>query len=129
MRRQRNLRYWAPRAQRRSMTALLDRLRQITEAVPRGGAVVLPREWLEAELQALVLPLEHGRDLTVEQVAEQLSRPESTIRGWLGSGRFAGAYKRGRVWRVPRAALEDRRRPAPPSDDGVRLDGWRRLGR
>lgn len=111
------------------MTALLDRLRQMAEAVPPGGAMVVPRDWLEAELQALGPMLPNGGDLTVEQVAEQLHRPESTVRDWLDSGRFAGAYKRGRVWRVPRAALEMRRPAAEPNEAPARLDAWRRLRR
>ena len=111
------------------MTALLDRLRQMAEVVPPGGAVIVPRDWLEAELQALGPAPGDGGDLTVEQVAEQLHRPESTIRDWLESGRFAGVYKRGRVWRVPRAALE-KPRPAPaPDDEPGRLDAWRRVRR
>src|SRR2546428_12162487 len=81
------------------MTALLDRLRKLAEAVPAGGAVIVPRDWLDAELQALSSGLVDRNDLTVAQVAEALNRPESTIRDWLDSGRLPGAYKPGRAWR------------------------------
>jgi excisionase family DNA binding protein len=111
------------------MTTLVDRLRRMAEAVPPGGAVVVPRDWLETELRALVPTLEDGADLTVDQVAEQLRRPVSTIRGWLEGGRFAGAYKCGRVWRVPRRAL-DARRVTPVAEREIsRLAAWRSVRR
>lgn len=110
--------------------ALVDRLRQMAEAVPPGGAVIVPRDWLEAELQALGPAPGEGGELTVEQVAQQLHRPESTIRDWLDSRRFTGAYKRGRVWRVPRSALKQNRGgDSPERDKPVRLDAWRSVRR
>jgi len=111
------------------MTALLDRLRKLAEAVPAGGAVIVPRDWLDAELQALTSWLPAGNDLTVAQVAELFNRPESTIRDWLDSGRLTGAYKRGRAWRVPRAALERQRPGRKPADVPARLDAWRQVHR
>ena len=111
------------------MTALLDRLRKLAEAVPVGGAVIVPRDWLEVQLQTLSWEPVDGNDLTVAQVAELLNRPESTIRDWLDSGRLAGAYKRGRVWRVPRAALESQRLGRTPAGERVRLSAWRRVHR
>src|SRR5438876_9123747 len=109
------------------MTALLDRLRKLAEAVPVGGAVIVPRDWLDAELQALSSGLVDGNDLTVAQVAESLNRPESTIRDWLDSGRLTGAYKRGKVWRVPRAALDKGRLGRARHDEPARLNAWRRV--
>ena len=94
----------------------------MAEAVPPGGSVVVPRDWLEGELQALELyPGEPG-DLTVEQAAKQLQRPESTVRDWMESGRFPGAHKRGKVWRVPRTALQG---VMPTDDKPARLVAWR----
>jgi len=108
------------------MTALLDRLRKLAEAVPEGGAVIVPRDWLDSELQELMSELGSGDELTVAQVAASLNRPESTIRDWLFSGRLTGAYKRGKVWRVPRTALEKGRLGRAPHDELARLNAWRR---
>src|SRR5437879_848682 len=109
------------------MTALLDRLRKLAEAVPVGGAVIVPRDWLEVQLQTLSWEPVDGNDLTVAQVAELLNRPESTIRDWLDSGRLAGAYKRGRVWRVPRTAINKGKLGRAPQDELARLNAWRRV--
>jgi hypothetical protein len=74
-------------------------------------------------------------DLTLEEVADQVHRAPSTVRGWLNAGLVAGAYKlRGRDWRVPPSALamflrqqdaEGGPVPAPPKP--ARLDAWRDL--
>jgi len=109
------------------VTALLDRLRKLAEAVPAGGAVIVPRDWLDSELQALSSELGDGDELTVAQVAASLNRPESTIRDWLDSGRLTGAYKRGKVWRVPRTALNKGRLGRAPQDELARLNAWRRV--
>ncbi len=111
------------------MSVLLDWLREMTKTVPSGGAVMVPRDWLEGELETLGNVLGDVGDFTVQQVAEALHRPESTIRDWLESDRFAGAYKRGRMWRVPQAAIETIRSPAAPQGDAMRLDAWRRVRR
>jgi excisionase family DNA binding protein len=43
-------------------------------------------------------------DLTADEVAREFGRSASTVRGWLGEGRFPGAYRlNGREWRIPRA--------------------------
>ena len=89
--------------------------------------MIVPRDWLDSELQVLYSQLGDGDELTVAQVAASLNRPESTIRDWLDSGRLTGAYKRGRVWRVPRAALEQRRLGRAPADEPARLNAWRRV--
>jgi hypothetical protein len=56
---------------------------------------------------------------TVAEVALQLHRSPSTVRGWCEAGRFAGAFKlNGRDWRIPPAAVErflDAQRPTAPS--------------
>jgi hypothetical protein len=42
------------------------------------------------------------------------------------SGRFPGAYKRGKAWRVPRAALQE---VIPTDDEHARLGAWRAVRR
>ena len=46
------------------------------------------------------------RDRTVEEVAEEMRKAPSTVRGWLLSGDLRG-YKFHREWRIPRSALRD----------------------
>lgn len=48
-----------------------------------------------------------GRDMTVEEVAEEVQRSPSTIRRWLIAGELRGYKLQGRDWRVPRPALRD----------------------
>lgn len=45
------------------------------------------------------------RLLTVEQVAELVGLQPSTIRLWCAKGRFPGAFKIGREWRIPYSSL------------------------
>lgn len=99
------------------------KLRQALELLPPGTEVTLTRELLldalrvdEAQPQA---PLH-----TVAEVAGQLHRSPSTVRGWCEAGRFAGAFKlNGRDWRIPVAAiarfLAGQRPPAPSKADPV----------
>ncbi len=47
------------------------------------------------------------RLLTVEQVAEMVGLQPSTIRLWCSQGRFQGAFKIGREWRIPYASLPE----------------------
>jgi excisionase family DNA binding protein len=87
---------------------LIERLKAMAEATPPGGAVTLPTDWLRRELEAEEDPRPDcpadTPDLTVEELATELTRSGSTVRGWLGEGRFPNAYKlRGRDWRIPRA--------------------------
>ncbi len=85
---------------------ILERLRAIVEAVPSGGSVTIPRDWLAAELEPL-LPAPVSDDLTIAQVALRLGRAPTTIRGWCERGELRGAYRfRAREWRIPPAALE-----------------------
>ncbi len=90
---------------------------------------MVPRDWLEGELQALEAHPGESGDLTVEQAAKELHRPESTVRDWMGSGRLLGAYKRGRVWRVPRTALKKAIPDKAPDDEPARLGAWRAVPR
>lgn len=76
-------------------------------------------------------------DPTIEEVARELGRAPSTVRGWRLAGEFPGAYQLGREWRIPRAdvrAYLDRLRPthetpAPSSDtpplSPPNLGSWR----
>jgi len=45
------------------------------------------------------------RDLRVAEVARLLGCSTSAVRGRVEAGRFVGAYKLGRAWRVPESAL------------------------
>ena len=99
--------------------------------MPPGSSVVLPADWLRGELLA-----EDDNDdgilgdLTLVQVADALDRSVSTIRTWCNSNRMVGAYKLGRSWRIPRAALDSLRNgpveaPTPLSRDAD-LGAWRK---
>lgn len=90
------------------MTPLIERLRAIVEAVPAGGSVSLPRDWLAAELGPVGEPKSAAPTLlTVADVAAQLHRSPSTVRGWVEAGRFTGAFKlNARDWRIPAVAVD-----------------------
>ena len=47
------------------------------------------------------------RDLTVEEVAEEMRKAPSTVRGWLISRDLRGYKLNNREWRVPPSALRD----------------------
>lgn len=116
---------------------LADRIRLLTQALPSdGSAVTLTR----ADLLAL---LEEGPqatsatspDLTVEEVATEVRRAPSTVRGWLIAGELHGYKLNGRDWRVPRPALRAYldHQVELPSHDGVapavNLGAWRQVRR
>lgn len=88
---------------------LRERLERLLEDLPPGGSVTFQRSALEELLEASTEP-RGGReepiaDLTVPELAKELNRSESTVRGWCADGLINGAYKlRGREWRIPRAA-------------------------
>ncbi|MQA92209.1 MAG: helix-turn-helix domain-containing protein [Gemmatimonas sp.] len=103
-------------------TDLLRALRTIADALPPGSSVTLEGGWLRAQLEEV----ENGStqhkaanhrlaDLTVEQVAEELGRSGSTVRGWLAAAEFPNAFKLNqREWRIPLSdvrAFLDRQRP------------------
>lgn len=89
---------------------LLERLQQLVETVPPGGAVTLPRDWLAGELSAGVcITTSTALDpiqLTVAQVATRLHRSPSTVRGWLERGELEGRKIKGRAWLVASAAVD-----------------------
>ena len=89
---------------------LADRIRQLVTALPSDdSAVTLTRK----DLAALVAGADDAspplpqRDLTVEDVAEEVGRAPSTIRGWLIAGDLRGYKLNRRDWRVTRGALRD----------------------
>jgi hypothetical protein len=84
------------------VTALLELTTHDTVSVPRRA--------LEALLVAPgarddVAPAAVVADLSVGRVGVLLGWKPSTIRQWAERGRFAGAYKLGRVWRIPPAGI------------------------
>lgn len=125
---------------------LRERLRQLAEALPRGGAVTFSRDDLLAMLEedgAENSPAERSTavldDLTVEDIMQATNRARSTVCGWMPELKRLGAYKLGREWRVPRATWEaflakrrDRQQgAAAPSSarrsSKVDTGSWRRL--
>ena len=113
---------------------LHDRLRQLASALPSDDAAV---SFTRADLLALAeedeAPATPARDLTVEEVAEEMGRAPSTVRGWLITGALRGYKLNGRDWRVPRPALRDyvtarTETNDPPSEGGeVDITAWRRV--
>jgi len=114
----------------------LERLRKAVELLPAGVCVTAQREaLLEALGGAVEAPsaLSPGdltvADLAVADLAERFRRSPSTIRGWLETGRFPGAYKlNGRDWRVPIdgvQAFENHQRGRRGQTE-VDLSGWRK---
>ena len=123
------------------MNAALEQLRRVAEALPPGASVLLPREALLEALGDGPRQTDDSpevADLTIEQVARRFGRSRSTIRGWITTGKLAGAYRfRAREWRVPPAALlafeeaERRGRPqgGPSGRKGETLSDWRTVTR
>lgn len=59
---------------------------------------------------------------SAEQLAAHYAVRPATIRAWCREGRFPGAERMGRSWRIPRAAVRDRRPPGlPPHPDRMPL--------
>ena len=113
-----------------------DCLRQLAAALPSDdSAVTFTRAdlvaLLEGETTALAMAT---RDMTVEEVAEEMQRAPSTVRGWLISGALNGYKLNRRDWRVPRSALrafkEGPSSEASPSTPGegeeVDIGAWRK---
>jgi len=116
---------------------LLEWARQTVRILPSDtSAVTLTR----ADLRALVegsgdgpFPAPSARDLTIEEVGEEVQRAASTVRGWLIAGELKGCKLNGRSWRVPRSALracleaQARKCEEPEDETPVDLSAWRRL--
>ena len=84
---------------------LEKKIAAMIEHLPQGvESVTFSTDWLRAELDICDDSL---ADLTAEQVAEQLGRSPSTIRGWCIDGRLRAYKLNGREWRVPRAAIRE----------------------
>lgn len=114
---------------------LSDRLRALAEALPsESSSVTLTR----ADLRTLVEGSGDApvavRDLTVQEVAQEMHRAPSTVRGWLIAGDLKGYKLNRRDWRVPRAALRaylDAQSHDPNdrvrSSEHVDIAAWRRV--
>ena len=121
------------------MATLHERLARIIDGLPSGSAVTLSADWLRAQLERDGREDKDGvSDLTVGELAEELGRSVSAVRGWLAVKLVPGAYKlRGREWRVPRAGLRQfldqeagrRRQTASGVRSGQEADlrSWRKL--
>jgi excisionase family DNA binding protein len=117
---------------------LADRLRQLVGALPSAdSAVTFTRSDLQALLKGApddVSP-SRPRDLTVEEVAEEMQRSPSAVRRWLIAGDLRGYKLNGKAWRVPRSALEaycarqagELPDDAPDDEEDVDIGAWRKL--
>ena len=107
-----------------------ERLRIGAEHLPPGSSIMVGREEL---LKALGTRDTTGRDWTVSEVGERLSRSPSTVRSWLQEGVLHGYRFRGRQWRVTASAIaefEGRERAGESrrtaKGDAVDLGAWRK---
>ena len=114
-----------------------DRLRQLASALPSDDSAVT---FTRAGLVALLDEDDDGdatatsvRDLTVEEVAEEMHKAPSTVRGWLISGALRGYKFSNREWRVTRSALRDYIARQAATSDLLRettegdITAWRRV--
>ena len=115
---------------------LSERIRQLVSALPSDDSAVT---FTRADLAALVdgaevnPPPQHVPDLTVEEVASEVGRAPSTVRGWLIAGELRGYKLNRRDWRVPRSALRDylaaqtegRAEVNDHGDEAVDIGAWR----
>ena len=117
------------------MAALHERLAQIARLLPPGSAVLLPVEALQAEEEHEIGSEARVSDLTVNEVAKELGRSPSTVRGWCAAGQIKGVYRfRNREWRVPLSGLKGLREQrtkgalhrAPASKPRGDLRAWRK---
>lgn len=72
---------------------------------PLPDEVTVPVRWVRALLGSP--QAEVSVDLTLEEVAEQVGRAVSTVRGWCASGELRGYRLNGREWRVPASAVAE----------------------
>src|SRR5215207_2778933 len=64
-------------------------------------------------------------ELTDREVARELRVHVRTVQRWCGRGLLEGAFKAGRRWRIPRAAVQQLRDPVRiPSVDDAAADGF-----
>lgn len=85
---------------------LEERLRLLASALPSNdSAVTLTRADLLALVADAVEAAPNAADLTVAEVAEEVGRASSTVRGWLIDGALRGYKLNRRDWRVTRSAL------------------------
>lgn len=108
---------------------LKDRIRRMVEALPSPTSTVsLSRVDLESMLGQAVEP-EPLSDLTVQDVAEEVGRAPSTVRGWCNSGQLRAYRLNRREWRITREALRefqrDQQEPPPDIGDSDDLGSWR----
>lgn len=120
---------------------LHDRILRLAKALPSDKAsVTLTRADLIALLEDSPDESESiTRDLTVAEVAAEVGRAPSTIRGWLIAGRLRGYNLNGKSWRIPRSALHEyldgQGRQAATSvrieededDEEVDISAWRKV--
>jgi excisionase family DNA binding protein len=66
--------------------------------------------------------MSRSRLLTDVEVAAALRKHPRTIRRWAAAGRFPGAHKAGRSWRIPERALTRVQRDATRPLSGEQLD-------
>lgn len=103
-------------------------LRDALADLPDGAMV--PVGWIREQLGT---EAEETRiaDLSVQEVADELDRAPSTIRGWLGEGTLDGYRLQGREWRVPReslrAFLEEERSNGSDPEKSADLSSWREV--
>ena len=115
---------------------LPERLRDLANALPSDHSAVT---FTRADLLALadcgdeVVPTSPIGDLTVDEVAKQMKRAPSTVRGWLIANELRGYKLNRREWRVPRSALRDyveRQATASvgfPTGADVDIAAWRKV--
>lgn len=106
---------------------LAERLRQIADALPEGGAASLPKsaleEWLSSE--AII-----DDELDLEQFAAVIRTSVSTAREYCAHGLVPGAYKRrGRKWIIPRASVPRFRQRQQQMHGTLKRTGSHVLGR
>lgn len=115
-----------------SEPGIVDRLRMLFHGLPPGGAVTLTLS--RADLEKLLSPQGTPRsrldDMTVGELADQMDRAPSTVRAWAPD--IPGAYRLGREWRFPRAAVRawldegaPRGEPKASAEKDVDLGAWR----
>lgn len=108
---------------------LRDRIRRMVEALPSPTSTVsLSRGDLESLLGHAV-EAEPLSDLTVQEVADEVGRAPSTVRGWCNSGELRAYRLNRREWRITREAMRefqrDQQTPPPDISESDDLGSWR----